>query len=165
MRRKQYIDWLATVFGIVGVSYGGFMLLWHHNRGNGTNPLALTLLILGLVSLAFGLAMLLSRHIAAKKRKTDVALPPKEEVKEEAPDQEDESEEAIDDEEPGPEPKSYRERPDRSRPRPSGGYSSFSTAYVRLAGYGPLLRFDGTRVLDMRSNTYYRIEGDYVYEV
>ena len=36
--------------------------------------------------------------------------------------------------------------------------------YVKKVGYGPVLRVTGNRILDMRSNTYYRIQGNIVNE-
>ncbi|MCR5184632.1 MAG: hypothetical protein K6C32_00925 [Bacilli bacterium] len=32
--------------------------------------------------------------------------------------------------------------------------------YVKKVGYGPILRVTGNRILDMRSNTYYRLQGN-----
>ena len=37
---------------------------------------------------------------------------------------------------------------------------SCSTVYVKQVGYGPLLRVEGDRIIDMRSNTYYRLENN-----
>ena len=34
--------------------------------------------------------------------------------------------------------------------------------YVKKVGYGPVLRVTGNRILDMRSNTYYRVQGSIV---
>ena len=48
------------------------------------------------------------------------------------------------------------------KPSPSFSSSSVSTVYVKQVGYGPLLRVEGNRILDMRSNTYYRIENNIV---
>ena len=49
------------------------------------------------------------------------------------------------------------------KPSPSSSSSySVSTVYVKQVGYGPLLRVEGNRILDMRSNTYYRIEDNMV---
>ena len=33
---------------------------------------------------------------------------------------------------------------------------------MKQVGYGPVLRIEGTRVIDMRTNTYYRIENNMV---
>ena len=35
---------------------------------------------------------------------------------------------------------------------------------MRQVGYGPVLRINEGEILDMRSNTYYRIEGNFVYQ-
>ena len=34
--------------------------------------------------------------------------------------------------------------------------------YVKKVGYGPVLRVTGNRILDMRNNTYYRVQGSIV---
>ena len=44
----------------------------------------------------------------------------------------------------------------------SSSDSYVSTSYVKLIGYGPVLRVEGNRILDMRTSTYYRIENNVV---
>ncbi len=39
--RKQYLLWIIAVFGIVGVAYGGYLLIYHFNHGNGLSIPAL----------------------------------------------------------------------------------------------------------------------------
>ncbi len=178
MRRKQYLDWLSGALGIIGTSYGGFMLAWHLNHGNGINVLAMILLILGIVSLCFFIPLMTSRYIVSKQQKNRPTPAPEEkteqepakteqepakteEKQEEAPqtEEEDEEEEELI-------PMSPRERAgyDYTSSRPSYSYSSYSTVYVKLVGYGPMLRVEGPQLLDMRNNTYYRIEDNMVYE-
>ncbi|MCR5079710.1 MAG: hypothetical protein K6B65_07330 [Bacilli bacterium] len=165
MKRKQYIVWLFAVFGIFGTAYGGYLLLWHFNHGNGLRPMALILLILGVISLLFFIAFLIYGLLVAKKRKDVASNSPMEEAKPEAPKEEkpempkEEKPEETPEAEEEPMPRQYQERP-----RPSYRYPSYSTVYVRLVGYGPVLRIEGPRILDMRSNAYYRIEGNMVYE-
>ena len=163
MKRKQYIDWLATVFGIFGTVYGGYLLIWHFNHGNGLNVLALILLIFGVISLAFAVTILTSRYLYSKKKQKQVIPTEVEEVKEEEVKEEPNVEEKV---EPvkKEEPKvnrDYSEKVERSS-RSSYSYSAPSTIYVKQVGYGPLLRVEGSRILDMRSNTYYRIENNMV---
>ncbi len=173
MRRKQYIDWLAAVFGIFGTSYGGYLLIWHYNHGNGFNPYALILLILGVISLSFVIAIIISRYIFSKKRKDNSPVQTQDEnVKEEEKIKEEKSTEAKVEEKPKVEekeetiqiPYKKKERYGERSSRPSYSYSAPSTIYVRLVGYGPMLRIEGSRILDMRNNTYYRIEGNVVYQ-
>lgn len=45
--------------------------------------------------------------------------------------------------------------------RSSSSYS-YSTVYVKQVGYGPALRVEGDRIIDMRTNTYYRLENNVV---
>ena len=160
MRRKQYIDWLATVFGIFGTIYGAYLLVYHLNAGNGLNVVALILLIAGVISLVFSIALLTSRYLAIRKRinitapieeknevieeKKDVK-PSKEEVKEQA------------------EPIKRTQYVQRSNPIRSSYSSSSYTTYVKLVGHGPVLRVEGNRILDMRNNAYYRIQDNMVY--
>ena len=54
----------------------------------------------------------------------------------------------------------YTSRP-KNTYRSSPSYS-YSTVYVKQVGYGPLLRVEGNRILDMRTSAYYRIEGGLV---
>lgn len=163
MRRKQYIDWLSGVFGIFGTVYGGSLLLWHYKRGNGLNIFALVLLIVGSVSLLFFIALLISRYITVKKMKNQPIS-----TKVEEDDFEDFEEEEFEEEEEQPKPKQkpVSERSYYSE-RSSSSYSSSSyssTIYVKLVGYGPVLRISGSQILDMRNNTYYRIEGNMVHQ-
>ena len=80
MKRKQYIDWLTTVLGIFGVTYGGYLLAWHYNQGNGLNVLALVLLIVGIISLLFSIVLFTFRFIYYKKTKDAVIPTQNEEV-------------------------------------------------------------------------------------
>ena len=160
MKRKQYIDWLATVFGIFATVYGGYLLAWHFNHGNGLNSLALVLLILGIISLVFAITLLTSRYLFSKKKQKDDVITKVEEVKTEMVEEKKEEEKPRPKEEIKPAKERY-ENVERSS-RSSYSYSVSSTVYVKQVGYGPLLRVEGSRIQDMRNNTYYRIEGNMV---
>ena len=55
------------------------------------------------------------------------------------------------------------ERAPKTRARYNSSSDYFvSTVYVKQVGYGPLLRVEGNRILDMRNNIYYRIENNMV---
>ena len=158
MKRKQYIDWLTTVLGIFGVTYGGYLLAWHYNQGNGLNVLALVLLIVGIISLLFSIVLFTFRFIYYKKTKDAVIPTQNEEVTKDATIKE----EIVVEPKPKQNPtKSKTEYTERSYPS-SYSYSASSTIYVKLLGHGPLLRIEGSQILDMRNNTYYRIEGNIV---
>ncbi len=174
MRRKQYLVYVIAIFGIFGTAYGGYMLVWHYAHGNGIKPLALVLLILGLLSLGFFIAVLISHFIANKKeeeRAKTIVKETKDGGKEkEIPEVEDfeevpqPKEESPTKEEPiraekGNDPEYVRNSRDFTYINPTP-----PTIYVRLVGYGPVLRIEGSRLLDMRNNTYYRIERNIVYQ-
>lgn len=166
MKRKQYIDWLAAVFGIFGTVYGAYLLVWHYRRGNGILPVAMILFVTGVISLVFAIVLLTSRFIVNKRKKNNTT-PLQEEI--EAEIEEDKIEEPQQEikepqqEVPLKKPKrTYKEKSDYvERPQPS---YSYSTVYVKLVGHGPILRIEGSRILDMRDNSYYRIEGNIVHK-
>lgn len=161
MRRKQYMPWLIMVLGIVGTAYGIHLLIYHFNKGNGLNVLALLLLILGMVCLIFTILLLGSIYLAQKKKKNeDIIIDEPVEEKEEVV--EPKKEEAK------PAPKVEKKNietgyvPQEKRTCGSSSNSYVSTCYIKQVGYGPLLRVEGNRILDMRNNTYYRIENNIV---
>ena len=172
--RKQYWPWMVLVFGIVGTAYGTHLLIYHYNHGKFSLP-ALVLLIFGGIALILMIIYLILMYLA-KKHHHDIPPtleeePVKEEpIKEEPVIEEPIKEEPQNDEAPKeetPEPEiedkedeDYYEEPS---PRPSR-YQSYSTVYVKLVGYGPILRIEGPRIIDMRSNTYYHIDGGFVYQ-
>ena len=161
MKRKQYIDWLATSFGIFGTVYGAYLLIWNYNHGNGLNVLALILLILGSIALVFSIALLISRYIVYKKNKNRAVPIEAETIKEEIFEETslDEDEDIVETIKEAPKERTdYVER----RSRSSSSYYGSPTIYVRQVGYGPLLRIEGSRILDMRTSTYYRIEGNLI---
>ena len=157
--RKQYLLWIIAVFGIVGVAYGGYLLIYHFNHGNGLSIPALLLLIFGGVALITFIVLYILSYISLQKKKAMELT-----KKEEAP--------VVEEVKPEPQPKaevkskaryedvqytSSREKPNRSIYD-----NAVSTIYIKKVGYGPILRIDGNRILDMRNNTYYRIEGNMV---
>ena len=164
--RKQYFYWMTAVFGIFGTVYGGYLLIYHFNHGNGLNVLALVLLILGVVALSFYIILYISVAMAKKKaednkvidvkleeKKEEVVETPKEEVKEEKP------------VEKKPQTKKddvVYEAPRERREYTSSSSYSYSTVYVKQVGYEPVLRVTGPQIVDMRNNTYYRLENNMV---
>ncbi len=179
MMRKQYLYWMIAVFGIVATAYGGFTLAYNLNHGKGLSGPALVLLILGVITLAFLLGLALYALITKRKAPESAVDPePIEEAKSDEtvkevkpePDPSNVQEETIEsEEENGPETEDDTEQEETSNfdVRPNAHESSFSsrsysTIYVKEVGHGPVLRFEGDRILDMRESTYYRIEGDFV---
>ena len=161
MKRRQYLDWVIMVIGIIGTAYGAYLLVWHYNHKNVLFVPALVMLIIGIIALAFIIVLETSKYLAHKKRQDNVIPTQVEEVKEEEEKVEEKVEEPVKEE---PKPKverkqtEYVERSSLS----SYSYSAPSTIYVKLVGYGPLLRVEGNRIQDMRDNTYYRIENNMV---
>ena len=160
--RRRYLFWTITVLGIVATVYGAFMLAYHFNHGNGLKVSALLVLILGILCLAIVLGSRLFGFLLDKQNQNEQPLG----IKEDEP-------EPI--EEPKPEPKpepkvnpaprrnyDVEYTPRSERPNRSYYDSSAPTIYVKQVGHGPVLRFEGNRILDMRNHTYYRIENHMV---
>ena len=151
---------MIAVFGVVGTAYGAFSLVYNFKHDKGLSVAGLTLLILGVIALSIFIFLYICLYIAQKKKRpvptsleTNVEEATKEEVKE-AP---------IVKPEPKPVQNVKREyTPKSERAHSSYSYYASNTIYVKQVGHGPLLRFDGNRILDMRTNTYYRIEGNMV---
>ena len=164
--RKQRFQWALMVFEIIGVAYGGYSLIYNQVHGDPLPVLGLVLLILGILCLAFSIAWLIAIHFANKKRDQQNPLPSEPEVAEAPAAQEVEPTKPEPKPSEDPKPETRREQPSsapqRERVSRSTSSSFSSTVYVKRVGYGPVLRIEGSRVLDMRSNTYYRIEDNTV---
>ena len=171
--RKQHLPWMIGVFGIFGTVYGTYLLIYHYSHGNGLSVPALILLILGVPALLFSIALAISIRLAERKKARSPSISPmvteESKEKEDTPRLEEKKEEpAPSPKEAEPEPKAEREERAVETPSPHRSYYSSSsssyasTAYVKLVGYGPVLRVEGNRIVDMRTNTYYRIEGNVV---
>lgn len=158
--RKQYFRWMFIVGGIVCFSYGLFTLIYHFNHGNGLNIPSLLFLIVGALALiTYGVLYLIS--LCEKKKKAQI----KEEEKIEpiVVEQVEEKPEPVKTtKEETPVIKTERKRDYTYTRSSSRDYDT--DAYVKLVGYGPVLRVNGNRIIDMRSNTYYRIQGNMVYQ-
>ena len=164
--RRRYLIWMITVFGIVGTVYGAYLLIYHFNHSNKLSVPALLLLIFGLLALITVSVLCIITYLARKRAK-DEPTPPTEEV---VDDVVEEAEPVIEEEitptvptnlEPEVEEDDNYSPPSRETYRPSSSYVT-STVYVKQVGYGPLLRVEGSRILDMRNSTYYRIENNMV---
>lgn len=160
--RKQRLLWTIMVFGIVGTIYGVYSLIYHAHHYKELSIAGLVLLIFGLLALAVLSGLYLYDYVVNKKNKEEVVAPIEEEkqvekvepIKEEVkPKVSVNASKQKDDVE-------YVSRPQRS----SESYSSYSvsTVYVKQVGYGPLLRVEGSRILDLRNNCYYRMENNVV---
>ena len=159
--RKQYLAYFILVFGIVGVAYGTHLLVYHFNHGNGLSIPALLLLVFGSIALVLVLTLLAFDYFAKKKKKSEpVVIEEVKPIEEEKPVV---KEEVTSKPEVKVEQSSTRyEYTPKEKDRVS--YSVPSTVYVKQVGYGPILRVEGSRILDMRSNTYYRFENNILYQ-
>ena len=156
--RKIYLPWLIAVFGIFGTSYGAYLLVYHLKHSTKISAGSLVLLIFGIISLILFISFYISYHFSKKNKKNDQTNylnqqvtevkkiePVKEEIK--------------------PANKklqNYKKEytPYENHSRYDNDYSS--TVYVNKVGYGPILRVEGNRILDIRTNIYYRIENNMV---
>lgn len=161
--RKQYLVWMIAVFGVVGTAYGAYSLIYNFGHDKDLPIYGLLLLILGILALVLVIVLLLLTYFGKKKQKNELVHPVEEKImKEETvePVQEETKSEPSKEFELKPERKEYVPKTERTRISYSSYYAS--TIYVKQVGYGPLLRIDGNRILDMRNNIYYRIENNMV---
>ena len=163
--RRNYIIWAMTVFGIIGTAYGASLLVYHFKHGDGLSVPSLILLIIAFPFLLVSLTLMIYSYIKEGKRKKNEPLPPIEEKiveeKEMEPSIEEDpvtydNHETIVDEE----KEEYVPKRERIYESPSSHY--VSTVYVKQVGYGPLLRIEDSRILDMRTSTHYRLEDNVV---
>ena len=170
--RRQYFWWTYLVGCIVCIAYGGSTLLYHYRKGNGLSIHSLILLIVGAVLLVLFLILyiwsLIQKRIGKKNKK------PEDSKSIDTPNVETDSKEQAEilKEEPQIERPLNNKREEEhvsnnyiNQPRKSYGSSSYNSeqdAYVRKVGYGHVLRVTGNRILDMRNNTYYHIQGNMV---
>ena len=171
MKRPRFY-WGFLVLAIVLVTYGGYSFFYNLGRGNEVPLLGKVFFVVGVVLLLVFLALLLVGFVQRKKNAKKEMLKAEEKVGAPHQSKEDEAAEIETKEEPVEEPREEKKsvaKQDRvpseeatyvrreSVPRFRGG-----SAYVKKVGYGPVLRVEEDEILDMRSNTYYRIEGNLV---
>lgn len=160
--RRHYLVWSIAVFGIIGTVYGTSSLIYNLNHGKGLYIPALVLLICGGFALVLFIVLYTITYFQMKKREKERAPLEAEviEEKEEEPVKEEVKPEPVKNPEPEEKEMDKEEFVRRiQKPSPSSSSSySVSTVYVKQVGYGPLLRVEGNRIVDMRNNTYYRIE-------
>ena len=166
--RRQYFRWTYLVVALVLTIYGGYSVIYYLSKQKNVPILGLVFLIVGGTLLVIYFILLIISLIQNKKN------PPQEEIVEtNAPEEAEEEkvEDPVVEETPASEEvekpvikETYTPRSDSEyRPprRTSRSYSG-DTVYIRKVGYGPVLRVTDSEILDMRSNTYYRIEGNMV---
>ena len=163
--RRIYLVWSIAVFGVIGTVYGAYSLIYASNHGKELPIYGILLLIFGSIALITFLVLYIISFIQEKKRKKNKPAPTP--TIEEIVAEEEAFEPTIEEVKSTPSRKSepkeeeYEPRPQRTYSSSSSSYYA-STAYVKEVGYGPLLRVEGNRIIDMRTNTYYRIENNMV---
>ena len=163
--RRQYFYWTYLVLCFVFIIYGGYNLIYNFNHGKGLSIISLVMLIIGSVLLIIYLILFLITYLNKKKRvKQDDRV-----IEEESLIEEKRKEPKPVEEEKKSEPEPVKKTAPRDEaiyersPRPQSRYDiDWASGYVLLVGYGPVLRLSENRILDMRNNTYYRIEGNIV---
>lgn len=163
--RKYYLSWSILVIGIIGAAYGSHLLFYHVSKGEGLFVPGLILLLFGIVFLIPSIAA--NIYYVVKHRKQFTAS-----IDEKQKELKGEEEKA---EEPTPVIKPKEEKvemvqhrreerptytPRREIEKEAPSRPTYSTSYVKKVGYGPVLRVCGPQIVDMRNNTYYRIEGE-----
>ena len=164
--RRQYFYWTYLVLCFVFIIYGGYNLIYNFNHGKGLSIISLVMLIIGSVLLIIYLILFLITYLNKKKRvKQDERVIEEESLIEEKK----EEPKPVEEEEKKSEPEPVKKTAPRDEviyersPRPQSRYDiDWASGYILLVGYGPVLRLSENRILDMRNNTYYRIEGNIV---
>ena len=158
--RKQTFAWTFLVLAIVLTAYGGYAVINSVIKQKDIPILGLIFLIVGSAMLVLFLVLLIISLFQRKKKPAIEEVVEQEEIKEEpAPVAETKEEEPVVSEKPVE--RTYRNDVTYER-RSSPSRSYGGSAYIKRVGYGPVLRVEEDEILDMRSNTYYRIEGNYV---
>ena len=164
--RRQYFWWTFLVGGIVCFIYGGYTLIYHFNHNNSLSVHSLILLILGSLALIICFIFLIISFFQNKKNKQSAV-----EKQPEITNTEEKTEEKPksivtpkQNEEVTNSTTSASKQTTSYKPHnPQSCYSGYE-AYINKVGYGPVLRVSEERFLDMRTNTYYRIQGNIVYQ-
>ena len=162
--RRQHFEWTFLVLALVLTIYGGYSLIYNQIHGKNLPILGLVFLVVGFILLITFLILLLISFIQNKKKVEPVEKPQLEETRiEEEPVEVKAEEPAPVVEKPSEPVREYTPRQETEY-RPIRATRSFDggSGYVNKVGYGPVLRVSEEEILDMRSNTYYRIEGNYV---
>ena len=165
--RRQHFAWTYLVFALVITIYGSWAVFYNLGKQKEVPILGWIMFILGTTMLVVFLILLLISVIQRKKNPPQPE-PKKEtleeQVLEEIKEEKEEESEVIEEVEPK---ETFVPRSDteyRSTPTGTVRRSSFNggSAYISRVGYGPVLRVTNDEILDMRSNTYYRIDDDMV---
>lgn len=167
--RRQHFAWTYIVLSLVLTIYGTYSLIYNHVKGRGLSILGLVFLIIGSTLLIIFFTLLIISHFKKKKAlanskviETEVKEAEPEEVKEVKPEPKEEAKKPVEEKKTSTSGYTPRKSSSYSSSRSSSSFSG-GDAYIKQVGYGPVLRVNGQQILDMRSNTYYQIEGNMVH--
>lgn len=152
--RRQRISWTLMVISILCVIYGAYFAIRKYNEDR---TFFIDSLVICLVGVVLFILCLITHLISSKKQEP---VKKEENIIEEKPVEE---EKKVEPKKADPPKRDYEYIPWRSSYRESI-YDDYSSGYVKLVGYGPVLEISGNRIRDMRNNTYYRIQDNYVYQ-
>ncbi len=174
--RKQRFEWSFVVLGLVLTIYGGYSLIYNYVNDKDIPGLGIAFLIVGATLLLLYLGLFIislfqKKRIVPDQEQPSEQPPIEETTTEEAekPIEEETVEEEITEDSKDDYDSSYeiytpKERITYQRNR-SIYDSDGGSGYVKKVGYGSVLRIENNRILDMRTNTYYSIEGNIVSEL
>ena len=161
--RRQHFAWTYLVLATVLSIYGCYSLIYNHVHKGELSILALVFLIVGVTMLIVFFILFFISYFSKKKEQPVIHNSVQEEDIPEYNEAPVQKEEKIE-ETPAPSKKTTDYSKEVAYERSSSYRSRPETIYVRQVGYGPILRVEGSRILDMRTNTYYRIQGNMVYQ-
>ena len=163
--RKQSFYWTYLVIAIVLIMYGGFSIIYNINHHKDIPDYGVILLIVGVVMfviflILFFISLFQKKKEASKPKVVETHI--EETVIEEIPEAEEpqEEQEIEEEDEPTPVVANHQKDDDYEPVRPIRRFGG--SAYIKQVGYGSVLRVENENILDMRSNTYYHIEGNMV---
>ena len=156
--RRQYFLWSFLVAAIIFTTYGGYSIIYNLAHNKDIPILGLIMAIVGAIMLLIFFILLIISVFQKKKQKPIEEPIVKEEKEEEHPEIEQEDEPAIEQKQNSYPKNDIVYESTRIEPRRFEGGSG----YVKKVGYGSILRVTNEEIVDMRSNTYYRIEGNIV---
>ena len=174
--RRQHFEWSFVVLGLILTIYGAYSLIYNYANNKDIPGLGIAFLIVGATLLLLYLGLFIISLFQKKNRIVEQDQQAEEPISEQVSANED-VEEKIVEEQIEKEPiEDVVEEGDSSDeeyiPRESVSYqrnrsiydSDGGSGYVNKVGYGSVLRVENNRILDMRTNTYYVIEGNFVSE-
>lgn len=158
MRRQSFV-WTFLVLAIVLTAYGCYAVINAVVKQENIPILGLVFLIVGSAMLVLFLILLVISIIQKRNKRVVEKTIIQDEIKEEPV--EEKIDEVKSDSTNKPSERTYRNDVTYER-QSSSSRSYLGSAYINKVGYGPVLRVEEEQILDMRSNTYYRLEGNIV---